>query len=184
MNRSLAGGLVAGLALAALGVGVALTGDEKAPEAKETLSAVPRLAADVKPLGAEKTLTPEFVALSADAGKTYLVVVEVDAGCPVLVGQLRDGGMVDAGMFCSVAQEFRSTTPRCVWKARAGDDCRRRETLQDGGARVRDFGELNRFAAGEAVGAGCQPVACTVLDKADAEFGDDELLERERGGGR
>lgn len=41
--------------------------------------------------------------------------------------------------------------------------CRRR--TEDGGAR--DFGGLNRFPVSEAIGTGCQPVACSVV------FGED-----------
>lgn len=42
--------------------------------------------------------------------------------------------------------------------------CRRRV---DGGS-ARDFGDMNRFPASEAIGTGCQPVACSVVFGEDA----------------
>lgn len=56
-------------------------------------------------------------------------------------------------------------TPSCVRRPTKDADCRRREP--DGGAR--DFGVLNRFRASEAVGAGCEPVACAVMAGEDAD---------------
>jgi len=55
--------------------------------------------------------------------------------------------------------------------------CLRREP--DGGAR--DFGELNRFPAEEAVGAGCQGVACSVVAGEDSLEDENVRLQRERG---
>lgn len=81
-----------------------------------------------------------------DGGKQY--VVEVETG---------DGG-----------REWRETMPPGCVRRPAGApvaSCMRR--TEDGGAR--DFGELNRFQASDAVGAGCRPVACSVVAGEDAE---------------
>lgn len=48
----------------------------------------------------------------------------------------------------------------------------------DGGAM--DFGLYNRFPAEEAVGTGCQPVACSVVAGENAEEDEGAHLERER----
>lgn len=61
-------------------------------------------------------------------------------------------------------------TPSCVRKPTKDADCRRREP--DGGAR--DFGLLNRFRATEAVGLGCEAVACAVLAGDDADASEDD----------
>lgn len=57
--------------------------------------------------------------------------------------------------------------------------CRRR--LEDGGAF--DFGELNRFPATEAVGEGCEPVACSVVAGENADEPEDERIRRMKDGG-
>lgn len=61
-------------------------------------------------------------------------------------------------------------TPSCVRKPTEAADCLRRE--DDGGAR--DFGVLNRFRASEAVGAGCEPVACAVIAGEYADGAEDD----------
>ena len=62
-------------------------------------------------------------------------------------------------------------TPSCVRKPDKDADCQRRN-VEDGGAY--DFGVLNRFLASEAVGSGCEPVACAVMagENADAAESD------------
>lgn len=64
----------------------------------------------------------------------------------------------------------------CVRARPDGGQCLRREP--DGGAR--DFGVNNRFPREDAVGDGCQPVACLVTAGDDADEDEDERLERER----
>lgn len=46
---------------------------------------------------------------------------------------------------------------------------------------VRDFGALNRFPASEAVGAGCEPVACSIVFGEDDREADSAKLQRKRG---
>ena len=55
--------------------------------------------------------------------------------------------------------------------------CLRREP--DGGSR--DFGTLNRFPASEAVGAGCEPVACSIVFGENDREPDSAKVERARG---
>lgn len=57
------------------------------------------------------------------------------------------------------------------------ESCLRREL--DGGAR--DFGALNRFPASEAVGAGCEPVACSIVSGEDHREPDAAKAQRARG---
>lgn len=81
-----------------------------------------------------------------DGGKQYVVEVETE-----------DGG-----------REWREAVPPGCVRRPAGApvaSCLRR--TEDGGAR--DFGELNRFPVADAVGTGCQPVACSVVAGEDAE---------------
>lgn len=54
------------------------------------------------------------------------------------------------------------------------ESCLRREP--DGGSR--DFGALNRFPREEAVGAGCEGVACSIVFGEDSLESDDVKLER------
>jgi hypothetical protein len=54
--------------------------------------------------------------------------------------------------------------------------CLRR--TEDGG--TRDFGTLNRFPADEAVGASCEPVACSIVLGEDADEPDIEKVKRGR----
>lgn len=64
----------------------------------------------------------------------------------------------------------------CVRAVREDNSCLRR--TEDGGARF--FGLLNRFSREEAVGGGCQPVACSVVAGEDADEDEDVKLERRR----
>lgn len=74
--------------------------------------------------------------------------------------------LVDGGEVLLLAD-----TPSCVRKPTKAADCRRREL--DGGSY--DFGLLNRFRASEAVGAGCEPVACAVMAGEDADAAEDDF---------
>lgn len=90
-----------------------------------------------------------------DAGKGY-----------VYPSTLTDGG----------AEWLVTSEAPCVRARPDGGQCLRREA--DGGAR--DFGVNNRFPREDAVGNGCQPVACLVTAGDDADEDEDVRLERER----
>jgi hypothetical protein len=92
-----------------------------------------------------------------DAGIGYAYPVDLD-----------DGGT-----------EYRVTSDApCVRRPEGAPvaSCLRREP--DGGAR--DFGALNRFPASEAVGAGCEGVACSVVFGEDDAEADVEKVKRAR----
>ena len=109
---------------------------------------------DTKPLTSEKCLQPEKVG-NLDGGKAYTCEVRTDAGV-----------------------ELRITTAKCVRATGKATTCQRR--LADGGSRY--FGALNRFPATEAVGTGCEAVACSVFAGEDADAAEDDVLSIERGG--
>lgn len=96
---------------------------------------------------------------------------------PSKLAKLRDGGI---GYMVRVAaeggSEWRLTAPDCVRRPVGArpTDCQR-ATFDLGGKPVMvEPGELNRFPAAEAAGAGCQLVACSVYagEDADAEEAD------------
>lgn len=92
-----------------------------------------------------------------DAGVGYAYPVDLD-----------DGGT-----------EYRVTDAApCVRRPEGAPvaSCLRREP--DGGAR--DFGDLNRFPASEAVGAGCEPVACSIVFGENDREPDIEKVKRAR----
>lgn len=92
-----------------------------------------------------------------DAGLGYAYPVDLD-----------DGGII-----------YRvSDAAPCVRRPEGAPvaSCLRREP--DGGAR--DFGASNRFAASEAVGAGCEPVACSVVSGEDSNEADTAKVKRAR----
>ena len=92
-----------------------------------------------------------------DAGVGYAYPVDLD-----------DGGV-----------EFRVTSDApCVRRPEGAPvaSCLRRES--DGGSR--DFGTLNRFPADEAVGASCEPVACSIVFGEDDAEADAAKVERAR----
>lgn len=96
--------------------------------------------------------------IELDGGKAYAYPTDLD-----------DGGV-----------EYLVVTDAPCVRRRAGApvaSCRRRQP--DGGAR--DFGELNRFPADEAVGGGCEGVACSVVAGEDSLEDEDVHLARERG---
>lgn len=64
----------------------------------------------------------------------------------------------------------------CVRAPADGGECLR--LLDDGGAAF--FGALNRFPREQAVGASCEPVACSVVAGENADEDEDAHLERER----
>lgn len=100
-----------------------------------------------------------MLAVKPDGGKGYVVLVELDGG----------------------VQEVReAATPGCVRRPQGAPPATCRRRTEDGG--VVDPGDLNRFAEADAVGPGCQPVACTVFIKEDAEEDEDARIVRERGG--
>lgn len=93
-----------------------------------------------------------------DGGKAYAYPTDLD-----------DGGV-----------EYVVTTEAPCVRRPAGApvaSCKRREP--DGGAR--DFGALNRFPRVEAVGDGCEGVACSIVFGEDSLESEDVKLERERG---
>lgn len=123
---------------------------------------------DTKPLATERVVGLTKLSVLRDGGKAYVVEVEVDAGA----GRTR--------------VELRSTAPGCVRRPKGAPvaSCRRRERLPDGGlGAARDFGDLNRFAVGEAAGAGCEAVACSVYAGEDADADEGERVRVARDGG-
>lgn len=102
---------------------------------------------DIQPT--DTPLGPEVVALLPDGGLTYIVAV-----------LLEDGG-----------QTVRFTTPKCVrrWPGTPENECRRLMQGMQGMIEV-DPGDLNRFPMSEAVGTGCQPVACSVIAGDDSDL--------------
>lgn len=90
-------------------------------------------------------------------GLTRHVEYEDGGGAYVVEVETEDGGR----------EEREAPSPGCVRRPVAApvEACLRR--LPDGGAH--DFGALNRFPEADAVGTGCQPVACSVVAGEDAD---------------
>lgn len=97
----------------------------------------------------ETALEPSKLAAFPDGGLAYAVEARV-----------ADGGV-----------ELRRVPPGCVRRPLAArpDTCLRLLPDEKGVPVPTDFGALNRFPASEAVGAGCQPVACSVYAGEDAD---------------
>ena len=109
----------------------------------------------------QRVLRPDEskLVLLPDGGKGYSVPAS-----------LEDGGV----------EYLVTDSAPCVRRA-AGmpvESCRR---ATDAGAV--DFGALNRFPASEAVGGGCEPVACSVVLGEDADEAEDDKVQRMRDGG-
>ena len=118
---------------------------------------------ETKPLQSERVVGLSKLSVLRDGGKAYVVEVEVDAGA----GRSR--------------VELRTTAPGCVRRPKGAPvaSCMRRERLSDGGLGAgRDFGDLNRFVVSEAVGAGCEAVACSVYAGEDAEAKEDDVVRK------
>lgn len=117
------------------------------------------------PRAGESVVGLTRLAVQRDGGRAYVVEVRT----------------ADGGRALRVVTE-----PGCV-RRRSGAPvlaCRRREPLPDGGLGVgRDFGDLNRFPASQAVGAGCEPVACSVVAGDDADEDEERVVGRVRDGG-
>lgn len=113
--------------------------------------------------GVEGVEHPEMsrLALLPDSGKGYTYPVD-----------LADGGT--AWLLTDVGPCVRRPADASV------DACMRRGS--DGGAF--DFGPLNRFPRAEAVGDGCQGVACSVTAGEDANASEDDILDIVRDGGQ
>lgn len=121
------------------------------------LAAVAVIDKDTKPAGTEKRLAPTLLAVKPDGGKGYVVLVETDAG-----------------------PELREVlAPGCVRRPAGAPAASCRFRAADG--KIIDQGDLNRFDAANAVGGGCQPVACGVMMLEDAEEDEDARIARKRG---
>lgn len=112
---------------------------------------------NTKPVGSEKRRGPTLLAVKPDGGKGYVVLVETDAGI-----ELRE-----------------ALAPGCVRRPAGAPAATCRFRAADG--KIIDQGDLNRFDAANAVGGGCQPVACGVMMLEDAEEDEDARIARERG---
>lgn len=94
---------------------------------------------------------------------------------PSKLAALPDGGIAYAveALIADGGVELRKVPPGCVRRPTGVKPSECQRTIADlvGRAMVVDPGELNRFPVAEAVGAGCQPVACSVYagDDADAD---------------
>lgn len=97
----------------------------------------------------EKALEPSKLAAFPDGGLAYAVEARV-----------ADGGV-----------ELRRVPPGCVRRPTGAKpvECLRLLPDEKGVPTPTDFGELNRFPSLEAVGVGCQPVACSVYAGEDAD---------------
>lgn len=151
MNKLQLGAVVLGAVAVAAAVVVGTREDAKPLDTKEFAVAVDVTAAT--PLYAGETVAqPSVLSVFPDGGKAYSVKV-----------RLGDGGV-------SVR---RLAAPDCVRREVGApvDSC-----LRLVAGKGVDFGELNRFPASEAVGAGCTPVACSVMFGEDDSITDDERL--------
>lgn len=157
MNTRQLAGIAAAITLAAVGA-VALKGVDTA-DVKPITDAL-------KPLDEqrEKALEPSKLAVLEDGGLAYAV----DA-------RIADGGV-----------ELRRVSPGCVRRPVGvrPTDCQRATFDLGGKPVVVDPGELNRFPVAEAVGARCQPVACSVYAGEDADADETGRVRERKGGAR
>lgn len=164
MNPRALLGVVAGLAVAAVGVREALI-----------------IVTDEKPLAAqERCDTGAELSRESDGGRAYTCLVVVDAGEP-------DCRSIQPPEVCAptFVRERRKLTQSTHVRAKRDDGtCLIREPLPgiDAGFKTpRYFGTGNRFPRAWAVGPGCEEVAGLVSDKADSDVDEAELLKRDAG---
>jgi len=106
---------------------------------------------DEKPYAGETKESPSKLSVSKDGSKSYITMVKV-----------ADGGV-----------EARKTAPDCV---RRPVGVPAASCMERTGKQPRDPGDLTRFPAADAIGAGCQPVACSIWFGENAEEDEDKRI--------
>ena len=106
-------------------------------------------------------------------GYAYPTTFDCDGGTRL---ERDDGGLVQVWQLATCTEYLVTDVAPCVRAREDAGNCWRRTS--DGGSTF--SGWDNRFPVEEAVGSGCQPVACSVVAGEDAEEDEDVHLERER----